>query len=195
MKIFYLSKSTINFIIVVAFLLLLLFGFYLFLFFFVIVGLFLFLFRRKLSSFKEDQVTTRGSIYAPVTGKVIGINKISNEVSELSIRMGLLSGYGIYLPISARVNNVIFKDKDFGTKVTLEDSNERKIRLYFINSFFKRDPELIVLPGDLGRRQVDIGFYPFGATVKMQVENSELLVAVNEKVRGGETIVGRYLEE
>ncbi|MFG1593034.1 hypothetical protein [Halobacteriovorax sp. CON-3] len=148
-----------------------------------------------MSSFKEDQVTTRGSIYAPVTGKVIGINKISNNVSELSIRMGLLSGYGIYLPISARVNNVIFNDKDFGTKVTLEDSNDRKIRLFFINSFFKRDPELIVLPGDLGRRQVDIGFYPLGATVKMQVENSELLVAMNEKVRGGETIVGRYIEE
>lgn len=109
--------------------------------------------------------------------------------------MGLLSGYGIYLPISARVNNVIFNDKDFGTKVILEDSNDRKIRLFFINSFFKRDPELIVLPGDLGRRQVDIGFYPLGATVKMQVENSELLVAMNEKVRGGETIVGRYIEE
>ncbi|WP_162929487.1 hypothetical protein [Halobacteriovorax sp. BALOs_7] len=195
MKIFYLSKSTINFIIVIAFLLMLLFSFYILLIYLLLVSLFLFLFRRKFIFFKEDQVTTAGTIYAPVSGKISEIKTTDDQKTEISIKMNLLSGYGIYLPISGRFNNVSFNNKEHGNKVTIEDRDNRKIRLFFINSIFKRNPELVVLPGDLGRRQVDFGFYPFGATVKMELDNVQSLVKLHEKVRGGETIIGRYNEE
>lgn len=173
----------------------LLFSFYILLVYLLIVGIFLFLFRRKFIFFKEDQVTTAGTIYSPVSGKISEIKTIDDLKTEISIKMNLLSGYGIYLPISGRFNNVAFNSKEFGNKVTIEDRDNRKIRLFFINSLFKRNPELVVLPGDLGRRQVDFGFYPLGATVKMQLENVQPLVKLNEKVRGGETIIGRFNEE
>ncbi len=140
-------------------------------------------------------MTTQGSIYAPVTGRVVHVESRDGKLNEITIKMNLFSGFGIYLPISSRVNNVVFNDKNFGTKVTLEDQLERKIRLFFTNSRFKRDPELVIMPGDIGRRQVDIGFYPFAATVKMQVDNTQNLVNINDHVRGGETIIARFLEE
>lgn len=178
-----------------AFLIMLLFGFAIFLAYATLVALFLYLFRRRFNFFREDQVTTRGSIYAPVTGKVISVKNIEANTVEVAIKMNIFSGYGIYLPISARVNNVVFNDAKFGTKITLEDQLERKVRLFFENSIFKRDPELVIMPGDLGRRQVDIGFYPFGAVVKLQVENAKQIINLNDRVSGGETIIGRFIEE
>jgi len=208
MRFTYLSRSTL-FIFLVVFLFLCLIGSLSLLALFILVlASTLFLFRRKKTYFHEDQVTTTGTVFSPISGKVVEVKK--SGVKSLLVKMTFLDESGIYLPCTSEIKNLNFhsdfsafrfsapKDisEEKGTVLKLTDKKGRSISLQFIRFISSKLPELIILPGDRGRRQVNIGYFPFGGYVKVLLpEESEVVVNVGEKVIATETIVARFKDE
>jgi phosphatidylserine decarboxylase len=153
-------------------------------------------------------MTTQGTVFAPVSGKV---EKINNEGRKyILFKIGLLNEEGIYLPFTCEIKNLSFHSdfssfrfsspKDIsdekGTVLELSDKKKRSISMQFVRFVSGKLPELIVLPGDRGRRQVNIGYFPFGGYVKLLLPSeSEIVVKEGDKVVATEAIVARFLDE
>lgn len=176
--------------------------------FLVVLATTLYLFRRRKIYFHEDQMTTTGTVFAPVSGRVVEI--VNGNSKSILIKMGLLQEEGIYLPSTSEIKNLTFhsdfssfrfstpKDicDDKGTVLELSDKKGRTISMQFIRFVTGRLPELIVLPGDRGRRQVNIGYFPFGGYVKLLLpQDCEVVVKEGDKVIATEAIVARFVEE
>jgi hypothetical protein len=205
----YLSRSTI-FLLSTLLLFLILIGslFLAFILLMMILG-YLFLFRKRKSYFHEDQVTTSGNIYAPVSGKVLYSGE-AQDSRKIIIKTNLFDEYGIYLPFSGKIRDIAFDDSSYSyrtvssfdknaqlnTFVELEDKKQRSLKIEFLRFFSGRAPELVVIPGDRGRRQVNIGFFPFGGITVLKLPlNSEQVAQKGDRVRATETIVARFNEE
>lgn len=168
-----------------------------------------FFYRKKIVFDHEDQITTLGTVYAPISGKVVAI-KEEEDSKVVTIRTSFIDNFGIYLPITCEIKNLIMNkdsylyrfssDADFvperGIVLELKDKKNRVITLNFIRYFTGKVADLVVLPGDRGRRQSSIGFFPFGGITKIILPKSfDVEVADGSRVVSTETIVARFNEE
>ena len=205
----YLSRSTLFLLGTFLFILLLLEAFFFGLFLILFTLGYVFLFRKRKSYFREDQLTTCGIIYSPVSGRITQIEESQNG-KRIFIKTGLMDEYGIYLPFTSKIEDIFYnpeaytsrssshfsKDLSFGTGMILKDKLFREVKLEFMRFFSGRAPELVVLPGDMGRRQVNIGFFPFGGVTVVNIpHDADLVSAKGEKVIATETILAKLEEE
>ena len=167
-----------------------------------------YIFRRKKVYFHEDQVTTTGTVFAPVSGKVVRVSE--GNTKSITIRMNILDELGIYLPCTSEIKNLNFHSdyssfrfsslnldsSEVGTVLELSDKKKRVISLQFIRFVTGRLPELVILPGDRGRRQVNIGYFPYGGFVILNLpEESEIVVKEGDRLVATEAIVARFKNE
>ncbi len=209
MKLSYMSRTVMFYYVTALFLSLVIGSFLLFLIISIVLACHFFLYRKKVVFDHEDQITTLGTVYAPISGKVVAI-KNDAAVKIITIRTSFIDNFGIYLPITCEVKNLIMNkdsylyrfssDDDFkqdrGTVLELKDKKNRTISMNFIRYFSGKAADLVILPGDRGRRQSAIGFFPFGGVTKVILPiGFELEVTVGSRVISTETIVARFNEE
>lgn len=144
------------------------------------------LFRKKPNRFRDDPVITTGVVFSPCNGNIIAIN-YKEDTTQVVISILPWNEMGIFLPLSSEVKN-LWRTKN---KVTLElESRNDLIELHFIRRFFWFWPELIVMAGDKGSRQVNIGFFPLGGKVVLSIPKKyEILIKDSKKVIAGETLI------
>jgi hypothetical protein len=144
------------------------------------------LFRKKPNRFRDNPVATTGVIFSPCNGNIIAIN-YKEEVIQIVLAIMPWNEMGIFLPLSSEIKN-LWRSRN---KVTLELENKNElIELYFIRRLFGFWPELIVMAGDKGGRQVNIGFFPLGGKVVLSIPKKyEILIKDSKKVIAGETLI------
>lgn len=207
---FYISKSTISIFIILLSLFVLIGAWYLVLIGVLIFAITLALFRKKKNDYYEEQLTTIGTIYSPISGKVVRASRAEDGSNVVAIKTGLFHPYGIYLPFTSKIENLVFNndlktsrfstslnpEKESGVVLELSDKKERKIQIQFVRFITGKLPELVILPGDRGRRQVNIGYFPFGGvTIIYLPEACELVAKVGDRVIATESILARIKEE
>lgn len=179
---------------------------------FIIYGITLFLFRKKKGIFKENPTLAEGVLHSPVHGKVIKINQdkthpqFGENLIEVLIRIPWHAGYGIYLPYTSEVKDLLaVKGRDFfrfaklegtnivdraGIRITLSDQKGDEIGLQLIKCKAGLWPEIKVMPGDRGKRQANIGLLPFGGTLALYIPSKyEILVQEGQEVVAGESLI------
>lgn len=152
-----------------------------------VLHLFLYvLFRKTPNRFRDNPVVTTGVIFSPCNGK---INSIAYTEDCIKIKISVMpwKEMGIFLPLSAEIKNLWRSTKE----VILElDSRNDIIEMHFFKRFFGFWPELIVMAGDRGGRQVNIGFFPMGGIVVLYLPKKyEILIKDFNNVIAGETII------
>lgn len=210
MKYFYINR-TIHFVFIFSILSLLILGLSILpLFLLISYGSLLILFRRKAGVFKENPSITEGVLFAPSNGKVIGIKPnvdhptLGGGLTEVVIRIPWSVEYGIYLPFSSEVIDLVSekgrehfrysKENVFlgkaGLLVSLKDSKGDEIGLQLIKCPAGLWPEIKVMPGDRGKRQANIGLLPFGGTLVLYIPNKyEILIQVGQELMAGESLI------
>lgn len=173
-------------------------------------------FRRIKKNFHDDQLTTQGMIYSPVGGKVVSVREglthchFGEGLTEIRISLPLFSEIGIFLPVTSEVVDVkkrdstrLFRfatnqldqviDSFGGIEIVLRDKVGEQMAMQFIPCYLGRAPEIVLAPGDRGKRQVNIGHFPFGGTVLIYLpQMAQTMVSDNERVKAGETILSSY---
>ena len=198
----------------------LLFFFWLFSFYFLIFILVLLyatfglIFRKVYPSFSEDPAIKRGILFSPVSGKVLSIKKNVNhlffgdDLTQVQISIPWWKEYGVFLPFTSevrdlivesgkswfRLSKAIFPDQLTqlvpGLCVQLRGVSGDDVGLQFVKCPTGAWPEVNVLPGDRGKQQVNMGFFPFGGTLLLYIPSKyEILIKDSEDVVGGETLV------
>jgi hypothetical protein len=176
-------------------------------------SLLLFLFRKKRDLSKENEATTQGVVFSPISGSIKSIEKdiqhdfYGSELNRIIITVHPWNEYGVYLPCSAEIidlsekNNTkeyfrykkISKTEDkfnLGTNFLLKSDNQNNIGMQFIKCPFGMQQKIIVTPGDRGVRQANIGFMGLGGTIIMYLPlNYEILIDKKAKVLAGETLM------
>jgi hypothetical protein len=167
-------------------------------------------FRRKVGVFKENPSITEGVLFAPSNGKVIGVtpnidhSSLGSDLTEVIIRIPWSVEYGIYLPFSSEVIDLVSekgrehfrysKEKALigraGLLISLKDLKGDKIGLQLIKCPLGLWPEIKVMPGDRGKRQANIGLLPFGGTLVLYIPNKyEILIQVGQELMAGESLI------
>jgi hypothetical protein len=167
--------------------------------------------RKNRNDFRDDSISTRGIIFAPVNGKVIHIeNNVSHGVYgeyfvEIQLMVSWCKEMGIFLPLNCEIKNlivhkgrsifrylkvaeVIGTEEPKGIALSLDNRGDT-IGLSFYKCKLGLWPEIIVMPGDKGGRRVNIGYFPFGGTVMLYLPKKyEILLKINDEIIAGETI-------
>ncbi len=208
MKFFYISKSTFFNYLFLFCLLAVFSNVYLLLLLILLFGLALFLFRKKKVRFTEDQVTTIGTVYAPVTGAVLDIWE-SEDKSMVSVITNLFDEYGIYMPCSGEVSDLtylkdsfiyrVFKRNDYKDKylaeISFRDKLDNIINVRFLRFFSSSRPQFVALPGDRGRRMANIGYLPFGGITTICLPKEyKIELKKNDNIYATESIIARIVE-
>lgn len=210
MRYFYINRF-IHFLFIFVTLSLLILGFSsLALFVLFTYALALLLFRRKVGVFKENPSITEGVLYAPSNGKVIGVTPnvihptLGSDLTEVIIRIPWNVEYGIYLPFSSEVIDLVSekgrehfrysKEKGLigraGLLISFKDLKGDEIGLQLIKCPMGLWPEIKVMPGDRGTRQANIGLLPFGGTLVLYIPNKyEILIQVGQELMAGESLI------
>lgn len=177
-----------------------------------IYGLSLFFYRKRVILFRDNETTTSGLIFSSVNGEVISINEGINHVyvgtkcSEIKIQIGMGEEMGISAPMTSELKECFFENgksylrfKKFpiplqdrhvmsGHFFLMEDIDQVKVGMHFVKSFLGFAPRIRLLPGDRAKRQVNIGYWPFGGTLLVYVPKEfEILVKEQELIVAGVT--------
>ena len=149
------------------------------------LGLYI-LFRKMPNRFRDNPVVTTGVVFSPCNGNIISIQE-GEETVQIAISIKPWREMGIFLPISSEIKN-LWRSKN---EVILElESRNDVFELHFIKRLLGFWPELIVMAGDKGGRQVNIGFFPMGGIVVLSIPKKyEILIKDLNKVIAGETIM------
>lgn len=205
MRYTFLSKGTFTAVITIALLFLLvgsvLFSFLILLLLFGVA----FILRKKIVYDHDDQFTTRGMFYAPISGRVVARNE-NDDFLIVTIVTNFYDNLGIYLPLTCEVKNLYYNkeaeryffptsspDLNKGVTIELRDKNKQEINLNFLKNIVGYLPELVVLPGDRGQRQANIGYYLFGGITNIFLPKTfKVDVSVGDKVISTETIIAHF---
>ena len=149
------------------------------------------------------------SILSPADGKIIRIDQVDddevgNNSSRISIFLNVFNVHVNRIPLTSRVKKVIYKKGNFIAAYDhkASDENERTNILFSADNFNFR---VLQIAGLIARRihcyaEVDkemikgdrLGFIMFGSRTDIIFPNSiEVKVKIGEKVKGGETIIGK----
>jgi hypothetical protein len=190
-------------------------SFYWLLLFLLGVATFLFLlFRRKKSFYKEEASIKRGVIYAPVSGKVLNIVKrddhffFGSHLYEIQMVTSWWSESGVFLPTTSEVREIHVEPGKswfrYNKSAVLEQNgqlmaglaikflsvDQHDFGLQFLKCPLGAWPEISVIPGDRGKRQVNIGYFPLGGTTLLYIpEEYEILIGEGDDVISGQTMV------
>lgn len=204
---------------ILCFFLLLVFNF---IFIFGLIVLYLltfFLFRKLNPLLKEEPLNNNEVLYSPVNGKVTHIRKQLNHeqfggpVSEIRIIIPWWKEYGVYLPKTSEIKELIYKpgkshfrygwknpisfspDIPPGQYLELETIQGEILGLHFSSCPLGMHPHIHVLPGDRGKNIANIGFFPFGGTLHFYFpENFEILVQEGQNISACETLIAGTIE-
>jgi len=180
---------------------------------FFILYLLLYVVLRKANvDFRESAPSTKGVIFSPCNGKVISVETgvshdyFGQELTEIQIAIPWWNEMGIYLPLSCEILDLkILKGRSFyryliasdaiksglgkGLNLTLDNRGE-KIGIALYKCRLGLWPELLVTPGDIGGRRVNIGYFPFGGTVILYLPKKyEILVNKDNELNVAESII------
>ena len=206
MKFFYISKSTFFLYFLIFCFFAILSNIYFLIFWILIFGTTLYLFRKKKINNREDQVTTKGTLYAPVSGSVLDIWKDDTGRTNVTLLTNLFDHYGLYMPTSGSILDLSFREdtyiyrafsrdsfKDkYNAEIIIGDNLNNEIKLRFLRFFTSRKPELVILPGDKGMRMANMGYVPFGGMTSVVIpENYEVVVSKNDNVYATDSIIAR----
>lgn len=179
-----------------------------------IYGISFSLFRKTFSKFREDPTVKEGVLYSPVNGKVLNVRSgvdhivFGRELVELRLMIPWWKEMGIFLPISSEVRDLVVKKGKSFFRMSREDlptqSQKMADSLSLILTGAKGErvgmqmlkcptgfwPEIGVMPGDRGKRQVNIGYFPLGGTVLLYLpQNYEILVNTDDVIEAGQTLI------
>lgn len=171
------------------------------------------LFRRNRNDFRNEQRDTRGVMFSPVNGKVVHLEKnvshgiFGEGLTEIQLAIPWWKEMGIFLPFSSEVKSlIVLKGISFfrlhkaveklgssdgkGLALALDNKKGDIVGLSLLKCKLGLWPEVVVVPGDRGGRQVNIGFFPFGGTVLLYLpQKYEILIKQDDEVVASETIV------
>lgn len=167
-------------------------------------------FRQKQLDYGLESNGDNRVIVSPVSGKLISVSPCrleedsTQEVNCLIIRVAHWNDFGIFSPINAEIKDLSKKlglaqfryrkidSQDYGaTRLVLEDKQNIKIVLEFIQCTLGLLPQLKVLAGDRAKLRANLGHFPFGGTVKVYVPKGVGVIAqAGEELVSGETILG-----
>lgn len=181
----------------------------------VLVG-FLYLFRRPKTVFRDYPDSTKGVIFAPISGRVASIRhhqyspSLGDDYQEIIIIASWGDEMGITLPVTAEVVEL---ERHSGKRNSRQswrallgrgDADRWDYVLLVLKTPFQ---ELVgmkivhaplagifsspLLPGDRGKRQVEIGHLPFGGTLLLYIPAKyKIMIAINDQVVAGTTLIG-----
>ena len=200
MQIIYLSKSTLFFILSFLSLSILIDLPSLIILSFFIAFFSCLLFRKKRSFPLIEKVDEEKIFFSPVTGT---ITKIKDN--QISITVSPWNEYGIFLPFQSEIINVQYSNysnkkislnrKETPQSVLLELQNKKNVRvnIHFFKFSYSLLPQLLVLPGDRGKRQANIGYFPFGGLVNIKFKNeNKIIVKEGQRVASNKTIMASF---
>ncbi|MBT3584337.1 MAG: hypothetical protein HN509_05505 [Halobacteriovoraceae bacterium] len=216
----YLSKKVIVSAGILSFLFFF-FGFFLISFFgTAMLALLLLAFRKNRVLFRENPPTlSEGVLYSPVNGRVAEIRNsckhktFGEELTLIKIIIPPWKEMGVYLPFSSEVRDLVVENgKPYfrwskqnvieesvatpGLSICLASPEGEQIGLHIMRCVFGGWPEIAVMPGDRGKRQVNIGHIPFGGTLLLYLPpNYEILISEGDDVLAGETLVAGLKEK
>ena len=171
-----------------------------------------FVLRKGRNDFRDDQVSTKGVIFSPCHGKIINIEKgishvaYGDHLTEIQIMIPWWKEFGIYLPLSSEVKNIIVhKGRSFfrylkasevvgtgigkGLSIALDNWGET-IGLTLYKCRIGLWPDILIMPGDKGGRRVNVGYFPLGGTVILYLpEKYEILINIEDEISAGESII------
>jgi hypothetical protein len=171
-----------------------------------------FVLRKSTNHFRDDPVSTKGVIFAPVNGKILNFEynvahgSYGEGMTEIQILVPWWKEMGIFLPLSSeiktllvlrgqsffrfkRVEEVLGSKEGKGLSLSLDNKGET-VGMTFFKCKLGLWPEIMVMPGDKGGRRVNIGFFPFGGTVMLYLPKKyEILVKQNDELTACETIL------
>ncbi len=174
----------------------------------------LLLFRKNPSAYQVEPAFKKGVVFSPVNGSVKSIDyniidtKTNLKLTRITLIINPWNESGIYLPIASEIQEFfitglrpLFRYKRFRPKklqekeleklsLTLQGVDLGIIRMEFIRCVIGLLPEIIVMPGDRGKEQANIGHFPFGGTLLLYLpDNYEILVEEAGKVLAGESLL------
>jgi len=179
-----------------------------------IYGLGLFLFRKITKKIQDAPRSGNLTIYSPVNGKVVSIDKNVNhdvfgsEMIQMRLAIPFFKEMGLFLPTSSEVVNLKAKkgrkmfrlNKSFetlssetGLCLAMKSSNGCEFGMQLIPCSLGMWPEVALLPGDRGKLGANIGYFPFGGTVLLYLpKESEVLISESAELIAGETLLAGY---
>ncbi len=195
-------------------------GFYWFSLPLLLIYLIILLFSRRLSpAFKEDGTLKKGIFYSPVNGRLVQKTDsfqhptYGTNCTELVIVSSWWREHGIYFPMKSEVDNLSYignkghfrywykshfikgKERQPSLVLGMSCSNAASFGIEFYKCPFGFWPKLIIIPGDRGKAQVNMGFFGMGGTTVVYLP-SEYEVTAKEgmTVIAGQTILARTTE-
>lgn len=176
---------------------------------FALYVLLLFIFRRTPDALKESfGDISDASLFSPISGRVISIKEnvqhkfFGESYTRIHLVLPLLREIGISLPLTSEVIDKRIKEgtslfrydkKSFnsieerfesidGVSLILQTLKKDRIGLHLVKCKIGAFPELVVLPGDRGRRQVNIGNMPFGGSLLLYLPKKYNIVCKEGQV-------------
>lgn len=165
---------------------------------FLIYTLTVFVFRKRKIRFRDDQLTTDGLLFSPISGKVEYIRELEEEL-QILLKSRPWQEMGLHMPLTGEVlqvireKNIVDKASNLPGRVqSLEFSNKagHSIKMIFENALFGSRPQVMIVPGDRGKRKVNIGYMPFGGRLSLLLpKDSELMIKIGDDVSAAETVL------
>ncbi len=144
---------------------------------------------------------------SPISGKVLKIK--NGDVTEIFIKVGLFSGWGLYLPVKSRVLNFINQNRDRETlpliinkKLKCLDKTSSTLlefeahRFNFYLEFWNRNlfsqTILNIDTGDIGVSGACTGLFCGGGVVKLVIPSDfKLLIEENMQIKAVKTLIAK----
>ena len=159
-----------------------------------------FLFRRRQIDLSELRLSEELLVMSPISGKNLHHNKIENQ---LSLKMKLSSGFGVYMPITGEVTD--FKEEfvkknrfitSYASSLTLEDGQNNIFVLSFTSKLHYFRPRIAVRAGDRGKLGATIGYLPFGGNVLLDFDDkSKVTFQAKDRLIATQTVVANIEEK
>jgi hypothetical protein len=180
-------------------------------------GVMLFLFRKKEVNPWDNPVNIEHSFFSPVNGRIKALEEnatapqYTGKWKSIVIKTRPTQEMGIFMPLNAEVKDMVAhpgkrlwrilgpmagkKDECEYFRLTLHSWDGEDILLDFYPFFFGARPQIVLLPGDKGRKLVNIGHFPFGGQVVVYLpEKYEIIVQEDEAAIAGETLLAGDIE-
>ena len=180
-------------------------------------------FRRCENRFLGVQTGKQEAIYSPVNGYITSVKKkidhafFGKDLAEIRIVIPWWQEFGVRLPFSSKVIDLKMNQGKSLYRFSKHDLPSQEIQIVpslmilFNNSLGNSQgiflgmqlikcplgmwPQIRIFPGDRGKNQSHIGYFPFGGTVLLYLpSNYEILVSNEVRASTGVTILAELLK-
>lgn len=179
----------------------------------VLYGIALVIFRKRKIPLFTDQLLTREEVYAPISGKVTGIQEgvdhplFGKNQTVMQVRIGFFDNYGVYLPVSAEIKDVQKKlmkeanrfmtyklesteDEENGVLIQLNSKSAGTLGIQLVKCWFSMSPETVIAPGDRGKARANIGLMPFGGLALLYFDETyKVQSQIGDELNAGKSII------